>query len=498
MTRGLLERFTLLCSIALVLFLALLQRGIYRLLFSLICLAFLVSAFIFKSLLRPVPRNTIGFFHPNAADGGGGERVLWSAIQIMQRVRPNLRIILYTKSGFNNEQLQSRALRNFNLRMESPVEIIPLETVSYLDPKNYPSFTLLLQALGSVVVAWEGLRSCVPEVFVDTSGWAFSYPLARLAGARVCCYVHYPTISVDMLSRVRRRTALYNNSHLIANSTVLTTFKTMYYEVFSVLYGFCGLFTSVVMVNSSWTREHIWKLWWRRTPPTVVYPPVDTTSLQALSLDRPIKELFLISVGQFRPEKNHAWQLEAYSKARKKAQNERGSLESYRVLSSKLKIVGSCRNEEDSARLEQLRQLTRKLELEECVSFLENVPFDELKTLLANAVGGLHTMVDEHFGICVVEYMAAGLIPIAHDSGGPKMDILNPSSTSLFERQCLGYLESTVEGYAQAIYRVLGMEQEDRLRIAQAARDQASLFSQENFQNGLLQTTNDVLDRHQS
>eukprot|EP00210_Caulerpa_lentillifera_P001520 g1458.t1 len=387
-------------------------------------------------------------------------------------------------------------MHNFNLKLDSPVELIPLKSVGFLDPGNYPSFTLLLQALGSVLVAWEALRSKTPEIFVDTSGWAFSYPLARLTGAKVCCYVHYPTISVDMLSRVRRRTALYNNSHFIANSTVLTTFKTIYYEMFSVLYGFCGLFAKVVMVNSSWTREHIWRLWWRRMPPTVVYPPVDTDALQALDLNRPLKELFVISIGQFRPEKNHIWQLEAYHKALEKARTDSCSLESHRVLSSRLKIVGSCRNETDSQRLRQLKELARKLEIEEHVVFLENVPFDELKTLLANAVAGLHTMVDEHFGICVVEYMAAGLIPIAHNSGGPKMDILNLSNTALLQGRCIGYLESTLEGYARAIYTVLGMDEEDRLRIAQAAREQASLFSQENFQNGFLQVMADVLDRN--
>lgn len=48
---------------------------------------------------------------------------------------------------------------------------------------------------------------------------------------------------------------------------------------------------------------------------------------------------------------------------------------------------------------------------------LVNVPYSELRFLLGGAVGGLHTMVDEHFGISVVEYMAAGVIPIAHNSG---------------------------------------------------------------------------------
>ena len=37
-----------------------------------------------------------------------------------------------------------------------------------------------------------------------------------------------------------------------------------------------------------------------------------------------------------------------------------------------------------------------------------NVSHAELRELLGGAVGGLHTMTDEHFGISIVEYMAAG------------------------------------------------------------------------------------------
>lgn len=44
------------------------------------------------------------------------------------------------------------------------------------------------------------------QVFVDTTGYAFSFPVARyLGGCSVGCYVHYPTISTDMLAAVASR-----------------------------------------------------------------------------------------------------------------------------------------------------------------------------------------------------------------------------------------------------------------------------------------------------
>lgn len=78
------------------------------------------------------------------------------------------------------------------------------------------------------------------------------------------------------------------------------------------------------------------------------------------------------------------------------------------VLAAQLKLVGSCRGSEDRARLDQLQGYCRELGLQDCVQFCTSVPFEELRSLLAGAVGGLHTMLDEHFGISIVEYMAAG------------------------------------------------------------------------------------------
>ena len=54
-------------------------------------------------------------------------------------------------------------------------------------------------------------------------------------------------------------------------------------------------------------------------------------------------------------------------------------------------------------------------------------------------------MKAEHFGISCVEMMSAGLITIAHDSAGPRMDIIGRSPDPV------GHLADTAEDYAQYV-----------------------------------------------
>lgn len=62
--------------------------------------------------------------------------------------------------------------------------------------------------------------------------------------------------------------------------------------------------------------------------------------------------------------------------------------------------------------------------IDQKVKFLKNLPRDEMIKRFGQAKVGLHTMEDEHFGISVVELMASGLLTIAHNSAGPKQDII--------------------------------------------------------------------------
>lgn len=65
-------------------------------------------------------------------------------------------------------------------------------------------------------------------------GYAFTLPLFKyFGGCKVGCYVHYPTISTDMLKRVKSRTYAHNNRNIVAKNPFLTWIKLTYYRIFA-------------------------------------------------------------------------------------------------------------------------------------------------------------------------------------------------------------------------------------------------------------------------
>lgn len=90
------------------------------------------------------------------------------------------------------------------------------------------------------------------QVYIDTTGWAFPYPLAKLSGCKVACYTHYPTVSTNMLLRVWSRQAMYNNDDDISNSSLKSLFKVLYYQAFALVYGIAGACAGVLAGQASW------------------------------------------------------------------------------------------------------------------------------------------------------------------------------------------------------------------------------------------------------
>lgn len=146
----------------------------------------------------------VGFFHPLCAGGGGGERVLWRAVLALYALSKDLgrpvHVLIYTGDlGMSPEDILSGVARQFDLSIDPAalsVSFVYVRWRSLLDSSRYPVFTMLAQSVASMVLAAEALCRGTPDVFMDTTGFAFSFPVAWLAGCSVGAYVHYPTISM--------------------------------------------------------------------------------------------------------------------------------------------------------------------------------------------------------------------------------------------------------------------------------------------------------------
>lgn len=120
---------------------------------------------------------------------------------------PNINVAVYTGDvGVTGQQILEGARRRFNIVLPRPVYFVFLQHRMLVEPSLFPHFTILGQSVGSVFLGWEALTEFVPDLYIDSMGYAFTLPLFRyLGGCSVAAYVHYPTISTDMLSVLTER-----------------------------------------------------------------------------------------------------------------------------------------------------------------------------------------------------------------------------------------------------------------------------------------------------
>ena len=375
---------------------------------------------------------TIGFFHPFCNAGGGGERALFAAIHATQQKYPKALCVVYTGDhDASKEQILSNATTRFNIHIQaSRVTFLYLSTREWVLASTWPHFTLLGQSLGSLALGWEAANLLVPDVIVDTMGytfilalWAWLFPSVP-RGA----YVHYPTISTDMLSSLSDASDIHSGGRGVNAGTGKGwrgKGKKAYWLLFAKLYGWVGGAVDVVMTNSTWTQAHITSLWnnssKRKYPIEVVYPPCAVKELELhIPLDAAsskTRSTNLLYIAQFRPEKQHTLIIDAFASFLKKHIAKHPD-----TTPPKLLLAGSVRDDHDEKRVYALRLQANPIK--EHVEFLINAKWDALLQLLASSSIGVNGMWNEHFGIGVVEYQAAGLICVVHDSGGPRADIV--------------------------------------------------------------------------
>lgn len=423
----------------------------------------------------------VGFFHPFCNAGGGGERVLWAAIAATQQQYPNAICAVYTGDHeIERSSLIATVKNRFDITLQEPTLVfIYLSKRYWVLPSTWPRFTLLGQALGSLILAFDAFSILVPDIFIDTMGLHFAVAFSRYLFPKVptAVYAHYPTISTDMLDSLDDTTG-EKGLHSGLGSGLRGKAKKLYWHVFAWTYGWVGRQIDIVMCNSTWTSNHITQLWSRgkgsKRPAIVVYPPCPVEEFKSKidvspsSEQTRTKENIILYIGQFRPEKNHSMVLRAFSKF----------YHSIPSSTAKLVLIGSVRaNTTDERHIYSLKLLARELKIKDVVVWKPDASFAEIQQYLRKASIGVNGMYNEHFGIGNVEGLAAGLIPVVHNSGGPKLDIVVPNEKG----EMFGYHAENDEEFAKAFARVNMLSEGERMEMRLRARESADRFTEEVF-----------------
>ncbi|KAI0856568.1 glycosyltransferase family 4 protein [Xylaria cubensis] len=424
----------------------------------------------------------VGFFHPFCNAGGGGERVLWAAVRATQQRWPKAKIVVYTGDhDVSKEKMLSRVKNTFSIDIHPPtIHFLYLSTRRWLLASTWPHATLLGQSIGSLVTGWDAFSLLVPDIFIDTVGYAFTLGLSKLLFPNVptAAYVHYPTISTDMLASLDPKSAVGNQGVNAGKGIGFKgTVKRHYWKWFASLYSRMGASVDVVMTNSTWTQAHIQSLWGplreqrnRQHQIAVVYPPCAVSDIEeAIELSEKSeknREKCIVYIAQFRPEKNHQLILNSFAEFIKS--------DSPASRDAKLVLLGSVRDDNDSRRVYQLRLLVNELHIKDRVVFKLDAPWSEVLEWLGKAYVGVNGMWNEHFGIGVVEYQAAGLISVVHNSGGPKLDIVTD-----VDEQPTGFHATTTTEYAEGFERAFSHP--NPLAVRLRARKSSQRFTEEEF-----------------
>jgi len=183
----------------------------------------------------------------------------------------------------------------------------------------------------------------------------------------------------------------------------------------------------------------------------IVYPPV---SLNEFSCAMDHERHGVVSLGRFSPEKNYLLQIEIAKKFPK----------------IHFTFIGSAKNRNYYQKIVQ----KVKSDSVQNVSLIPNASFKQVKKVLCQSLIFLHATIEEHFGLSTVEAIAAGCLPLVHNSGGQK-EVVNYSE----------FRYSDIHDAEIKLQSMLNLSSEKKNEYHKSLRMDIQKYDEINFQNSM-------------
>ncbi len=233
-------------------------------------------------------------------------------------------------------------------------------------------------------------------------------------------------------------------SHL--ESDGLSGLWELYYRPAKIFYHNRVSHIDRLLAVSDFTRLFVRERWGRES--TTLYPPCPIDLYDNLRIP---KQNLVVTVGRMAPEKR----MNIFLEIARKLPNV-----DFAIVGS---IVAERRSHYDSLRAAAPSN----------VSFIVS-PLRKVKELLGRAKVYVHCAQNEHFGITIVEAMAAGCVPVVNDSGGPR-EIVSDE---------VGYRWNNIDEAVGQVSNLI-LHEAVQKELSKAAASRAKDFGPDAFESGM-------------
>ena len=313
---------------------------------------------------------------------------------------------------------------------------LPVKNVKFISPFKMNYFGIYQRLL--TVMSYLNLKPS--DIVINTNGNNLPFKIPQ----NILCilYIHFPAL---LLTSVE-----YDNNKYKKSFFWKAYFKP--YQLMSHLLTKKALKrANIVLTNSIFSKNAIQKIY-PSVDPQVIYPPIDIERFSNC-LSSNSRENQVLVIARFSPEK----------------QIEKAVLIAKLLKNINFKIIGSLLRV-NQPYFNHIQQMIKDYGLKDKIQLIPNATKDEMMNAMSTSMVYLHTMSGEHFGISIVEAMAAGLIPIVPTYGGCSEIV--PTE----------YQYTTIQDAADCIYK--NIDHYDSTK-RQFVYEIAKQFSLENFRRNL-------------
>jgi glycosyltransferase involved in cell wall biosynthesis len=327
------------------------------------------------------------------------------------------------------------------------------------------------------------------DITINTNGDATPYYHSSFSKDNAITYCHFPSTkyhieseNIDYLKTdlgMTERSNVFSDNKDYEDINNPKNFKTKHQfsrrkEYFEILkYGYWNLMrNSTVITNSEFSRRAIVNAFgFGLDNIYILSPPIDIETFRNVALmangDDERNDIILV-ISRIAPHKK----IENAIKLAKILKDNN--------IGKGMKIVGNLYYYYFDDYYSELKQMVTGLGLTDYITFEINASLDKLLSIIRESRVYFHPMVGEHFGMAVLEAMAAGLIPVVPNEGG------------LTEFVPQEYQFNTIEQASEIIMYVFNhLPKTERIKIS----DDINKFSNSHYIEGFQTILNELLSR---